>query len=229
MAAAQERYVENDTLSKMSSKKKIDSATVDSAHVQSQLSSSFHACFNISIPGDTIALINSLKKNQSQLDTSLRARLTKLSTAAENELRDIIDDTRRRQQDVLAYDKSCQLQQNELYQEWLQKYIVVLNRWRSEELDNLQSELSKYQQKITQKFTQRIEALNNRVNQCRHSIWSTEQQNAIDRTNHLTAEMIDITTTNSQFLGSQAKVEFNLRIQANAGRIASGQSCTKKF
>ena len=72
-----------------------------------------------------------LKELQQELDETVKRRLTIISIEADKKLTLIIEDAKREQDSLLAYDRNIQTRQEELYQEWLQKYIVELNKWRS--------------------------------------------------------------------------------------------------
>jgi hypothetical protein len=210
-------------------KKQHDSQTADSAHVQSQLSARFHACFNVSAADNIDVVMNGLKKTQQDLDNRLKARLSKVSTEAEQKVMLVVEDTRDEQKRLLAYDKQRQLRHDELYQEWLQKYIVELNTWRSRELAKLQKELLVYQKRIVDISKKKIDRINEHANRNKTQILDEEKMASIRRANEITNSMYDLTREDANFLGSESKTEFTLRIQANVGEIALGQTCTNDF
>jgi hypothetical protein len=224
-ARAIELHNERDT-SNENWKKQTDSKLVDSAQVQSQLSASFHACFNLSAADNIDVIMSGLKKTHQDLDDRLKRRLAKISTEAEQKVQLIVDDTREEQKLLLVYDKQQQLRQDELYQEWLQKYIVELNTWRSRELAKLQKNLLVYQHEIIRISKKKIDHINNEANLYKTLILEEEKEAALRKTNKITESMYDLTRDDTNFLGSESKTELNLRIQANVGRIAPGQSCT---
>lgn len=218
-------YNEKDT-STADWKKQIDSKSVDSAHVQSQLSARFHACYNLAAADNIDVVMNGLKKTQIDLDDRLKKRLAKISAEAEQKISLIVEDTREEQKRLLAYDKEQQHRQDEIYQEWLQKYVVELNTWRSRELAKLQKDLLTYQRLIVDISKQKIERVNEEAHAFKTLILDEEKQRVSRKTNKLTSTMYDLTRDDTHFLGSESKTELNLRVQANVGRIAPGQSCT---
>lgn len=227
-AKAVELYNENKTTSEPW-KKITDSKSVDSAQVQSQLSARFHACFNLSAADNIDVVMNDLKKTYQDLDERLKRRLTKISSEAEQKLMLIVEETKEDQKRLLAYDREQQLRQDQLYQEWLQKYIVELNTWRSRELAKLQKRLMVYQEEIINISRKKLDRVNEDANRLKTQILDEEKQAAERKTSKLTDQMYDITREDTNFLGSESKTELNLRIQANVGRIAPGQACTNDF
>jgi hypothetical protein len=129
----------------------------------------------------------------------------------------------------LDYDKRRQNRQDELYKEWLQKYVVVLNTWRSKELANLQIELSQYQQQIVKISQERINRLNIEANQLKTQILNEEGNAFSQKATDLTGQLYAVSRDEKNYLGSEWKTELNLRVQANVGRIAPGQSYTNDF
>jgi len=170
--------------------------------------------------------MNGLKKTHQDLDDCLKRRLAKVSMEAEQKVGLIVQDTKDEQKRLLAYDKMRQLGQDALYQEWLQKYIVELNKWRSRELAQLQKELSKCQYNIVEISKKKIDRINIQANSLKTQILDEEKNAASRKTKKLTGKMYDLTREDANFLGSESKTELNLRIQSNVGRIAPGQSCT---
>lgn len=208
---------------------KPDSQANDSAHVQSQLSSRFHACFNLSAADNINAVMDSLKTNQQSLQEGLRRRLLKVSNEAEQKIQLVVDDTKAEQKRLLAYDKERQRRQNVIYQEWLQKYIVKLNEWRSRQLANLQQELLQYQKSIVETSQEKIDQINRDAFNLQTQILQQETDANKKRTTDVTKKMYEITEDGRRFLGSESMIELNLRIQANVGEVAPGQSCTNTF
>ncbi|CAF4134677.1 unnamed protein product, partial [Rotaria sp. Silwood2] len=67
----------------------------------------------------------------------IQRRLEGVSKAAERILGLIINETTEDQNRLLEYAQEIQMRHEELYREWLQKYIIELDRWRSSELAKL--------------------------------------------------------------------------------------------
>jgi hypothetical protein len=210
-------------------KKITDSKSVDSAQIQSQLSTRFHGCFNLSASDNIGVVMDGLKKTYQDLDDRLKTRLAKISLEAEQKIMLIVQETKEDQKRLLAYDKQYQLRQDQLYQEWLQKYVVELNTWRSAELAKLQKILVVYQQEIINISRKKLDRVNEDANRLKTQILDEEKEATERKTNKLTDQMYDITRDDTNFLGSESKTELNLRIQANVGSIAPGQGCTDGF
>jgi hypothetical protein len=139
----------------------------------------------------------------------------------------IIEHTKLEQDRLLAYDKARQTEQEQLFQEWLQRYIVKLNEWRSLELAELQKELLDYQKRIIQVSQQRTRSLNEEANRIKLIIIQQEEAFETEQTDKVFTAMYDISRKDAaQHLGSESKTELNLRIQANVGVMAPGQGCT---
>lgn len=208
--------------------KKIDSKIVDSAHVQSQLTARFHACFNLASSENIDAVLFNLKESQKGLDFYIRQRLAIVSDEAERVLTLIIEDTKIEQDRLLANDKIIQTKQEEFYQDWLQKYIVELNKWRSEQLAELQKYLLNNQKKIFNESQGKIRKLVEDTNRIKTLIIKEELDRIAQQSNQITDEIFfNPKETNYQHHGSESKTEVNLRIQANVGHILPGHACAK--
>ena len=170
-----------------------------------------------------------LKSSQQGLQQVLQRRLLKVSTESEQKIQLVVEDTREDQKLLLMYDKERQRHQNAVYQEWLQKYIVKLNEWRSRQLANLQKELLHYQKAIVDTSRRRIDKINLDTYLLQAQILQEETDANKTRTDNVTKKMYEITREGENFLGSESKVELNLKIQANVGEMAPGQSCVNDF
>jgi hypothetical protein len=163
------------------------------------------------------------KESHKDLDDSIKRRLAFISAEADRILKLIIEDTRQEQYRLLGIDKRIQTIQEQLYQEWLQKYIVELNRWRSEELIKLQRYLRARQKQIGDNSQNKIDRLNAETNDLKTLIVQEEQYRIAQQTKDLAAKIFD---TSKEIVGSESKTELNLRIQANVGIMVPGHGCT---
>lgn len=170
-----------------------------------------------------------LKSSQQGLQKGLESRLQKVALEAEQKIQLVVNDTREDQKLLLQYDKKRQHHQNTVYQQWLQFYIVKLNEWRSRQLANLQKELLVYQTSIIDISRKRIDRINIEAYHLQAQILQEETDANKTRTDNVTKRMYEITREGANFLGSESKVELNLKIQANVGEMAPGQSCPNDF
>lgn len=158
-------------------------------------------------------------------DERVKRRIERVTTDADKILECIIADTNKEQENLLKYDREQQELHDKQYQEWLQKYIVELNKWRSKKLAELQDDLLYYQQLIADNSRQYIETLSKETNDTKMRILKEEQDDAKIKTKDLTDKIHNIAKTgNLQQLGSESKTELNLKIQANVGRMPQGKS-----
>ncbi|CAF2136744.1 unnamed protein product [Rotaria magnacalcarata] len=205
----------------------IDSKTAYSAHVQSQLTVSTHACFNLAASRNIAVSMKDIQQSYKDLDSKVKQRLDIISKAADEKLQLIVKDTEQDENNLLDYDKMRQTRQDQLYQEWLHKYIIKLNEWRSEELADLQQELLQHQKTIVRNSRDKIAVLGKEANTLKFEILAEEHDKIEEKTNNLTNGLHDISTNESiQHLGIESKTEINLRVQANVGTMPPGQSCT---
>lgn len=207
---------------------KTDTQAVDCAHVQSQVSGKMHGCFNLTSMDNVNTVMNGLKQSQNDLDTRLKSRLAKISLVAEQKTDAVIQATKKEQQRLLAYDRIRQRRQHELHQEWLQKYLVELDKWRAQELAQLQQELLGHQKIIVAIAQKKIQRINDEANQRKDQALEDEKVAAARRNARLTEAMFSV-ERNHQYLGSEVRSEIHVRVQANVGRIAPGQACTNDF
>lgn len=198
----------------------VDSQSDESAHVQSQLIARSEAHFNLSTSARVDVLMKSLKEVYKVLDDRVKQRLDEVTADADKILQLIIEDTNAQHDRLLQYDKEQQRLQSNQYQEWLQRYVVELNKWRSQELSDLQKELMTYQKTISDTSQEQIRILSSETNRIKLEILREEQNNSKAKTEGLTDKINELVSgENLQQLGSESKMELNLRIQANVGRM----------
>ena len=206
--------------------KQIDSKISASAHVQSQLTAQYHACFNLTTYENFNTALSTLKINCTEFDHRVKHKLAQLSVVVEGKLAQIIAETKGEQDRLLAFDKARQTQDEELFQEWLQRYIVKLNEWRSLQLAELQEELLKSQKEIIAASEKKTRFVLDEAKKIKLQILEYEQQMEAQRTNKLFSTIYESSKEGAlQHLGSESKTELNLRIQANVGVMAPGQGC----
>ena len=222
-AEASEKHDENERSDNPWIQQK-DSKIVGSAHVQSQISTRFSAEYKLSTVDNSQFVIDRIRKTQEDLDISLQARLQKISQLAEKQIEEVMNEMQADEKRLLTYDKKRQEKQDELYGEWLQKYVVKLNEWRSKELYNLQNELLLYQRQIVDRSQGKISAVNEAASTLKTIVLDEEKGRATRKTQHLTKEMYEIKRDDNQFLGSESKTELNIRVQANVGRFSGTNS-----
>ena len=199
---------------------------VNSAHVQTQLTTRSHACFDLSASSKIDVMMRMFKENYISLDGRVKDRLDIVSKDADVMLGRILDDTKAEQKRLLEHDRARQKDQEELYHKWLQMYVVELNKWRSQELSTLQDELRVYQKQIDGRSRDLINTLSNEANRFKVQILNEEQNRLTKKTQSLTDRIHRITDEQGlQCLGSESKTELNLRIQANVGLKTPGHGC----
>jgi hypothetical protein len=138
----------------------------------------------------------------------------------------IVNDTRQVQQNLLAFAKQRQTIQDQLYNEWLQMYVVQLDAWKSTRLAELQEELQKHQTIIMSRSQQLIAMVNADANRLRDDILAEEQTTASSLVREITDK---IQTMSTHHLGTETMTKINLTIHGNVGTKAPGQGCTFDF
>jgi hypothetical protein len=109
-------------------------------------------------------MMKMFKQNYISLDSRIKERLDIVSQDADAMLGQSLDDTKAVQKRLLEYDRNRQKDQKELYHTWLQKYVVELNKWRSQQLCILPEELRDYQKQIDGHSQQLIDTLSDQAN-----------------------------------------------------------------
>ncbi|CAF3237605.1 unnamed protein product [Rotaria sp. Silwood2] len=206
---------------------KIENSSIhDSAHVQSSLRTQSHACINLSTTQEINALLIRLSEVHSQLDLNIEERGKVISEQSKLIIDVIINDTRDMQQSLLTFAKKRQTVQDELYNEWLQMYVVELDQWKSARLAELQEELQTYQKKIMIQSQQLITEVNREMHQLRDELLKIEQVNA----STTIQEIIErIQTMSTHQLGTETVTKINLIIHGNVGTKVAGQTSTFDF
>ena len=158
-----------------------------------------------------------------RLDDIVKRRLDIISKETEAIGQQITGDTHDMQQRLLSFSKARQMRQDELYREWLQMYVAVLDDWKSLQLSKLQQELSTYQKRILAESQRQILSTNTEANQLKAQILREEQDKASHDVNEIITQIESLSSHQTlQQLGSEAMTNINLTIQSNVGTKAPG-------
>ncbi|CAF3302231.1 unnamed protein product [Rotaria sp. Silwood2] len=209
---------------------KVNSCIYDSAHVQSTLTAQSHSLINLSTAEEVSKLMVNLNNAHRRLDGIVKDRLQIISKETEMIIGQITTDTHDIQLSLLSFAKARQSQQDELYREWLQKYVVILDGWKSARLAKLQEELQEYQRAIITYSQRRISSVNTEANKIKSLILREEQEKASLEINALMAQIESLSTHQIlQHIGSETMTNMNLTILANVGRKMPGQGAAFDF
>ncbi len=206
--------------------KELYSSIDDSAHVQSSLRSQSHACINLSTTKEIDRLFASLSGVQAEFDRHVEEQLILISKVAKEIIELITSDAREIQQNLLGFGKEKQMKQDELYRQWLQLYIIELNKWKSTRLADLQNKMETHQKKIMAYSQQWIMQVNTDANALKDNIIKAAQQEASSRMQQLIEQ---IQAMSIHHLGTETMTKINLIIHGNVGNKMSGQGCTFDF
>ncbi len=206
--------------------KELYSSIDDSAHVQSSLRSQSHACINLSTTKEIDRLFASLSGVQAEFDRHVEEQLILISKVAKEIIELITSDAREIQQNLLGFGKEKQMKQDELYRQWLQLYIIELNKWKSTRLADLQNKMETHQKKIMAYSQQWIMQVNTDANALKDNIIKAAQQEASSRMQQLIEQ---IQAMSIHHLGTETMTKINLIIHGNVGNKMPGQGSTFDF
>ncbi|CAF1623964.1 unnamed protein product, partial [Rotaria magnacalcarata] len=125
---------------------------------------------------ETVRLLDKLNVAHVLFDESIQQRLEQVSKEAERVLGLIIEDLEDEQDRLLDYTQEIQLGYERQYREWLQKYIIELDQWKSIELSRLHEKLQKYEIDMKYVFQEKLELLNWEVETAKSRILREEQE-----------------------------------------------------
>ena len=156
-----------------------------------------------------------------RLDDIVKRRLDVISKETEVISQQITADSHDMQQSLLSFSKARQMRQDELYREWLQMYVAVLDDWKSLQLAKLQEELCTYQKRILTESQRQILSTNVEANKLKAQILREEQEKASHEVNEIITQIESLSSHQTlQHLGSEAMTKINLTIQSNVGTRA---------
>ena len=96
-----------------------------------------HSCINLSTGDEIDRITKEITLMQKKADEYAQHEKDTISKTGQSIIQTIVDDTRRIQQSLLVYGKRRQRKHENLYNEYLQKYIAILNQWKLEQLADL--------------------------------------------------------------------------------------------
>ncbi len=198
----------------------------DSAHVQSSLLTQSHACVNLSTTEEIDRLFGSLSEVQAEVDLHVEEQQKLISKVAKEIIELITSDAREIQQNLLGFGKEKQMKQDEIYRQWLQLYIIELDKWKSARLADLQNKMETHQKQIMAYSQQWIMRVNTDANTLKDSIMKAAQQEASSRMQQLIGQ---IQAMSIHHLGTETMTKINLIIHGNVGNKMPGQGCTFDF
>jgi hypothetical protein len=148
----------------------------------------------------------------------IQQRLEKVSKEAERVLGLIINETAAEQNRLLEYAQGIQARREELHRDWLKKYVVELDRWRSIELARLHEKLEQSKKKINAVLQKKLALVNQQVELAKSEIFREEQERQTEEADNIVSGVKDISRQNKmQHIGTEANTDIHLKIRANAG------------
>ena len=210
--------------------KKKNSATKDSAHVESTFTTQSHACINLSTSEKIDELIRKLNEIHTQLDETIRRRAERISVETESVLAQIINETQEEQQRLLQYAKTRQKKQEETYRQRLQAFIAQLDAERVEEIARLQTELEDSREHILRDSQMKIMSVNDQANIAKSRIVHDEQQNASMKIDKINVQLENLRKDRTfQHFGTESSSRTSVAASSHVGEKAVGQQCHFEF
>ncbi|CAF1626605.1 unnamed protein product [Rotaria magnacalcarata] len=165
---------------------------------------------------ETVRLLDKLNVAHVLFDESIQQRLEQVSKEAERVLGLIIEDLEDEQDRLLDYTQEIQLGYERQYREWLQKYIIELDQWKSIELSRLHEKLQKYEIDMKYVFQEKLELLNWEVETAKSRILREEQEKGSKETKSIISNIEEISRQNKmQNMAMEEDTDIHLKLQAN--------------
>lgn len=195
-----------------------DSTRRGSAKIQSTLRSQFRSSLELSTNEEIEQISIELTKIQKKFDNFLQQEYEIIEKNAEEFLKSIRNDKRENQQNLLIYGRKRQMRDEKLFNEFLEKYVVVLNEWKSKQLTDLQNDLEQYEKDIVNQSKILIEKVNDEVNDLRDEVSKIFSQ----KLSQQTKKLIEKYRSKSSFeFGHETLTKIDLTIQTNCGKKIS--------
>ncbi|CAF1943154.1 unnamed protein product [Rotaria magnacalcarata] len=199
-----------------SNPEKIASNISDLVHVQMTMKAKMNLQTGIFTGVETVRLLDTLNVAHVLFDESIQQRLEQVSKEAERVLGLIIEDLEDEQDRLLDYTQEIQLGYERQYREWLQKYIIELDQWKSIELSRLHEKLQKYEIDMNYVFQEKLELLNWEVETAKSRILREEQEKGSKETKSIISNIEEISRQNKmQNIAMEEDTDIHLKLQAN--------------
>ncbi|CAM4772607.1 unnamed protein product [Rotaria magnacalcarata] len=165
---------------------------------------------------ETVRLLDKLNVAHVLFNECIQQRLEQVSKEAERVLGLIIEDLEDEQDRLLDYTQEIQLGYERQYREWLQKYIIELDQWKSIELSRLHEKLQKYEIDMNYVFQEKLELLNWEVETAKSRILREEQEKGSKETKSIISNIEEISRQNKmQNMAMEEDTDIHLKLQAN--------------
>jgi len=171
-------------------------------------------------------LFVNLTEVHAELDLDVKEKQELVSEITKKIISIITSDTRIIQQNLLGFGQTKQMNQDQLYREWLQMYIEELDQWRSTRLANLQEKMEAYQKTIMNQSQRLIMQVNTESNTLKTNILTIAQQQGSLKMQGIIEQIQTISVHN---LGTETMTKMNLIIHGNVGNKMPGQGCNFDF
>jgi len=148
----------------------------------------------------------------------VQQRFQGVSKEAERVLGIIIDETAEEQNRLLQYAQEIQGRIQALHREWLEKYVVELDRWQSIELTKLHEKLENSKGSINEVFQKKLAIVNKQVEDAKSQIFREEQEKQTKEANEIVSDVTKTSQQNKmQHIGTETNTNILFNIRANAG------------
>jgi hypothetical protein len=203
------------------------SFTLDSAHVESNVTGQTRSRIDLSTSERIDGLIKNLNDIHTQLDEIIRRRTQQISLETESVLAHIINETHDEQQRLLTYAKERQRQQDEQYREQLQLFIAQLDETKAKDIGKLQDELQECRERILQVSHVKIKAANEQASKAKTRIVKEEQEQASIQIENINAQLHSLTTDGTfQQFGSESTCKTSFTTNAHVGNRTAEHKCS---
>ncbi|CAF3338040.1 unnamed protein product [Rotaria socialis] len=195
-----------------------DSNVHESARAQLIMQAKTDLWAGISSSAEMQNLLASLNVTHMESSEIIQQRLHGLSREAERVMGLIINDTIDEQNRLLEYAQEIQARQEELHREWLQKYLLELDRWRSHELEQLHEKIDGYKETINLVAYKKLAFVNQQVKSAKSYIFQDEYNRQTEKADRIVSDMEKLSRQHDmQQFGTEAKTDIHLKIQGNGG------------
>lgn len=195
-----------------------DSKVFNSANVQMILKATTDLTSTISPGSEMTNLVSRLNVAHIESNEIIQERLNRLSVEAERVIGMIIHETSEEQNRLLEYAQNVQATHEELYREWLQKYIIELDQWRSTQLNRLQEKLDYEKKTVNVMLQKKLTIVNQEVEAAKNQIFKEEQERQAQEVDDIVSDVKEATKNkNYHDTGTETNTDIHLKIRANAG------------
>jgi RNAse (barnase) inhibitor barstar len=185
-----------------------------------------HGCIGSATSGDIDVLADGLHALNVKLDEEVQRRIVHVTKDEASLTEKVLADQAAKDNEVLNEGKRLLDEQEVLYREMLEKFILELKKEKSKNLEELHDRLSDERDLIRKHAQENIKKLTDQAREFKAKIVAEEQSHAANETKYILDKLKKISEDRTLHpLGSEDMTKIEANIYTKVGTKASGHDC----